>query len=79
MVDDPDDASVDRGFRGMERKRCFAPANEKHDFFNAASSGSFSVATTSPMTRASCTSAALHFDLVDDADDGGVDGTVLQA
>ena len=47
--------------------------------FNAASSGSFSVETTSPITRASCTSAALHFDLVDDADDGGVDGTVLQA
>ena len=35
--------------------------------------------TTSPITRASCTSAALHFDLVDDADDGGIDGTVLQA
>src|SRR5918993_9496 len=47
--------------------------------FSAASCGSFRVATTSPITRASCTSAPLHFDLVDDADDGGIDGTVLQA
>src|SRR5688500_6607213 len=43
-----------------------------------ASSASFIVATTSPMTLASCTSV-FHFDGVDDADDRGIDRTVLQA
>ena len=44
-------------------------------------SASFMVATTSPMTRASCIDAASSLTSigVDDADDGGVDRTVLQA
>ena len=39
---------------------------------------SFLVTTTSPMTRARCM-ASLEFDGVDDADDGGVDGTIFHA
>src|SRR5262245_34742752 len=54
-----------------------------------ASAGSFSVETTSPMTRASCMVCSrgprgprlllLHVYAIDDADDRGIDGTVLQS
>src|SRR4051794_18562016 len=40
---------------------------------------SLRVATTSPMTRASCTGLLHQIDGVDDADDRGVDRAVLQA
>src|SRR5688572_26106407 len=41
--------------------------------------GSLRVATTSPITRASCTALLRDVDVVDDADDGGVDRHVLHA
>src|SRR5690349_10255 len=38
---------------------------------------SLRVATTLPMTRASCMGSFVHFDRIDDSDDGGVDRAIL--
>src|SRR6185295_8651362 len=44
------------------------------------SAASLTDATTDPTTRAICTAGSLlYFDLVDDADDGGINRTVFQA
>src|SRR3954447_22070149 len=56
-----------------------APSGCRISSFKAKRLGSLTDDTTSPTTRATCTSGPLHLDGVDDADDGGVDRAVFQS